>query len=125
MSEAEIQTRAVDYIKLAYPNAKYCATLGGVRVTSFKQRVMLKRTGYVKGVPDLQIMQGRGSYYGMFLEIKKDKKSYPTPEQKIWIEYLNKENYYAVIAKGLTMVLDEIDNYMKMSKTKCCGCNKN
>ena len=100
-----------------YPSARYCASLGGIR-TSFKQAVKAKATGYVKGFPDLQVCvpKGRGDirggvYHGLFLEIKKDKKSYPTKEQKEWIEYLNEQGYCARVVKGLDESIQVIDDY--------------
>ena len=52
--EEEVQKAVVKYLKLRYPKARYCASLGGIR-TSFKQAVKAKATGYVKGFPDLQV----------------------------------------------------------------------
>ena len=80
--EEEVQKSVVTYLKFAYPKARYCASLGGIR-TSFKQAVKAKATGYVKGFPDLQIcvpmergdIEGGGVDHGLFLEIKKDNKS--------------------------------------------------
>ena len=122
--EEEVQKGVVKYLQLKYPKAKYCASLGGIR-TSFKQAVKAKATGYVKGFPDLQIcvpvergVQGDGGgtprggvYHGLFLEIKKDKKSYPTKEQKEWIAYLNEQGYCARVTKGLDESLQVIDDY--------------
>ena len=115
--EEEVQKGVVKYLKLAYPKVRYCASLGGIR-TSFKQAVKAKATGYVKGFPDLQICtpMGRGDieggvYPGLFLEIKKDKKSYATKEQKEWIEYLNEQGYCARVTKGLDESMQVIDDY--------------
>ena len=116
--EEEVQKSVVHYLKLKYPKAWYCASLGGIR-TSFKQAVKAKATGYVKGFPDLQIcvpmergVEGEGGvYHGLFLEIKKDKKSYPTKEQKEWIAYLNEQGYCARVTKGLDESLAVIDAY--------------
>ena len=119
MTEELIQSKAVEYLKLAYPMAKYCASLGGIR-TGFRQATKAKRTGYVKGFPDLFIYQpvkkDERIYCGMAIEIKKAKNSYATADQKQWITHLNNVGYYAVIAKGLPMILDEIDNYLKESE---------
>ena len=81
--EEEVQKGVVRFLKMKYPKARYCASLGGIR-TSFKQAVKAKATGYVKGFPDLQIcvpmergadkeggIEGGGVYHGLFLEIKK------------------------------------------------------
>ncbi|QDP67857.1 MAG: hypothetical protein Unbinned8210contig1002_45 [Prokaryotic dsDNA virus sp.] len=121
--EEEVQKGVVKYLKLMYPSARYCASLGGIR-TSYKQAVKAKATGYVKGFPDLQIcvpmergaieggtLEGGGIYHGLFLEIKKDKKSYPTKEQKEWIAYLNEQGYCARVTKGLDESIEVIDNY--------------
>ena len=115
--EEEVQKGVVKYLKIKYPFAKYCASLGGIR-TSYKQAVKAKATGYVKGFPDLQIcvpmgrgVEGGGIYHGLFLEIKKDKKSYPTKEQKEWIAYLNEQGYCARVTKGIDESIQVIDDY--------------
>ena len=121
--EEEVQKSVVKYLKLKYPKVMYCASLGGIR-TSFKQAVKAKATGYVKGFPDLQIcfpmergeegeggMLRGGGYHGLFLKIKKDKKSYPTKEQKEWVAYLNEQGYCARVTKGLDESLEVIDAY--------------
>ena len=118
-----MQKGVVKYLQLKYPKAKYCASLGGIR-TSYKQAVKAKATGYVKGFPDLQIcfpmergVEGEGGtkrggvYHGLFLEIKKDKKSYPTKEQKEWIAYLNEQGYCARVTKGFDESMQVIDDY--------------
>ena len=116
--EEEVQKAVVKYLKLKYPKIRYCASLGGIR-TSFKQAVKAKATGYVKGFPDLQICmptyeggRGGGGYHGLFLEIKKDKKSYPTKEQKEWIAYLNDVGYCARVTKGVDESIQVIDDYL-------------
>jgi len=52
-----------------------------------------------------------GVYHGLFLEIKKDKKSYPTKEQKEWIAYLNEVGYCARVTKGIDESMQTIDDY--------------
>ena len=91
---------------------KYCASLGGIR-TSYTQAVKAKASGYIKGFPDLQVCYPTSKFYGLFLEIKKDKKSYATKEQKEWVNYLNSVGYYAQVCKGLEDCLDVIDWYLE------------
>ena len=116
--EEEVQKAVVKYLQLRYPKIRYCASLGGIR-TSFKQAVKAKATGYVKGFPDLQICMptrgggmGGGGYHGLFLEIKKDKRCYPTKEQKEWIAYLNDVGYCARVTKGINETVQTIDDYL-------------
>ena len=111
MSESRLQSEVVKYIQLQYPKALYCASLGGIR-TSMTQAVMAKRTGYVKGFPDLFVYEPSpcGKYHGLDLEIK-TLKGRATKEQKEWIEALNERGYKAVIVKGLPDILNCIDSY--------------
>jgi len=111
--EAQVQSSFCTYMKYTYPDVRYCASLGGIR-TSMKQAVLAKKTGYVKGFPDMQILKVNSEYAGLFLEIKADKKSYTSKEQKEWVAYLNEAGYYAKVVKGLEECMDVLDWYMKI-----------
>ena len=69
MSEERLQTEVINWIKLKYPKARYCASLGGI-YTGPRQAIKAKRTGYSRGFPDLQITEARGGYFGLFIELK-------------------------------------------------------
>lgn len=111
--EANVQYKFCIYIQFKYPQLRYCASLGGIR-TSMKQAVLAKKTGYVKGFPDMQICKVNSKYAGLFLEIKADKTCYPSKEQKQWVADLNEEGYYAKVVKGLEECMDVLDWYMKI-----------
>ena len=100
-------------MQFKYPQLRYCASLGGIR-TSMKQAVLAKKTGYVKGFPDMQICKVNSKYAGLFLEIKADKTCYPSKEQKQWVADLNEAGYYAKVVKGLEECMDVLDWYMKI-----------
>jgi hypothetical protein len=109
--EAGVQKSVIDYIKYQYPHVLYCASAGGVR-TSMKQAIKMKATGYVKGVPDLQIFEPVGNYHGLLIEIK-DLKGVVSKEQKQWIKDLNDRGYYATYCKGVESTIKVIDDYFK------------
>jgi len=111
MTEAKLQEAVILYIKLKYPNVRYCASLGGIR-TGIKQARKAKKTGYIKGFPDLQITEARKGYYGLFLELKKDNKAYASKEQKEWIQALNERGYKAQCTKGIDATIEAIDDYL-------------
>lgn len=108
--EAGVQKAVVDYIKYQYPGVLYCASAGGVR-TSMKQAIKMKATGYVKGVPDLQIFEAVGNYHGLLIEIK-DLKGVVSKEQKQWIKDLNDRGYFATYCKGVESTIKVIDDYL-------------
>ena len=112
-TEAQLQKAVVDYIKLQYPNIRYCASLGGIYNKSKAQNRKVPATGYVAGVPDLQITEPNSKFHGLFIEIKLDKKCYPSQYQKDWIKDLNTRGYYAKVCKGFDECIDTIDIYLK------------
>lgn len=116
MSEATLQSNVVKYLKLQYPSIRYCASLGGQYQKYQSQRNRAVSTGYVKGFPDLGIYEGRGGFFGLFLEIK-TKKGYPTKEQKQWLIDLNERGYLAKCIKGFDDIINEIDNYLSLKPT--------
>ena len=116
MTEEKLQIAVVNYIKLKYPKARFCASLGGI-YTGPRQAIKAKRTGYSRGFPDLQICEARGGHFGLFIELK-TLKGRPTAVQRDWINDLNDRGYCAEICKGLDDSLSAIDNYMSKGITK-------
>ena len=110
MSEARLQSEVVKYIGYKYPKARFCASLGGQYQPFQSQRNRARKTGYVKGFPDLFIYEARNGYHGLALEIKTIK-GRATKEQKEWIEALNERGYKAEVVKGLPEILNCIDSY--------------
>lgn len=107
--EAGLQVAVIQYLKMAYPTAIYCASAGGM-FTSMKQAIKMKATGYVKGFPDLQICEPNEKYHGLFIELKTSK-GVASKEQKEWINILNKKGYFASICKGFDEAKEVIDGY--------------
>lgn len=71
----------------------------------------MKRMGLRKGFPDIFIPTARKGFYGLFIELKRDKKSRVSAEQTAWITYLNKQGYKALICYGAAEAINEIEKY--------------
>lgn len=109
-SEANQQEIVVKYLRLSYPKVLYCASAGGMR-TSYLQAIKMKRTGYVKGFPDLFIYEPNQDYKGLAIEMKKEKGGVASPEQKWWQEQLRNRGYASYICKGSKEAIKVIDEY--------------
>jgi len=109
-SEANQQEIVIKYLRLAYPTALYCASAGGMR-TSYLQAIKMKRTGYVKGFPDLFIYEPNQDFHGLAIEMKKEKGGVASPEQKEWQEQLRNRGYASYICKGNEEAIKVIDEY--------------
>lgn len=111
LTEERVQISIVEYLKLQYPNVLFTATMGGQFQKHYSQRLKAKRTGYLKGVSDLLIFEPNKTYKGLFIELKKDKKSYPSKEQKLFIQNALNRGYYAICCKGFDHCREIIDKY--------------
>lgn len=73
----------------------------------------MKRMGLRKGFPDIFIPTARQGFYGLFIELKRDRKSRVSTEQTAWITYLNKQGYKALVCYGAGQAIDEIEKYFR------------
>lgn len=73
----------------------YCASCGGMR-TNIRTAIKMKKSGYKKGFPDMAILEPRGIYKAMFVELKSES-GVVSKEQKQWRDELNKRGYYSII----------------------------
>jgi len=110
--EALIQEAVINYIKAQYPRLLYCASAGGVR-TSMKQAVKMKKTGYVKGFPDIFIYNAKGPFFGLAIEMK-TAKGVMSQSQKDWQAKLINNGYHAVTCKSFDEAKQVIDEYLSL-----------
>lgn len=111
-SEYIEQIQFVNWLEQTYPGILFSSSCGGMR-TSIGTAVKMKRAGYKKGCPDIMIFEPRGQYHGLFIEMKREKKSVISPEQKVWINELNKRNYKAVICYGFEDAKKTVEKYFE------------
>ena len=78
---------------------------------SVSYAAQMKRMGLAKGFPDLFIPVAISGFHGLFIELKRDRKSKATETQKAWIKYLNKAGYRAVVSYGSEEAMREIELY--------------
>lgn len=73
---------------------------------------VLKRAGLKKGVPDLCLPVAKGSFHSLYIEMKKDKKSKPSREQREWLEKLNAAGNLAVVCHSADEAIQTIKEYL-------------
>lgn len=94
-------------IKIVHiPNERKC---------SAAMAASLARQGMRKGFPDNFIVGGRKGFCGLFIELKRAKKSLSrvSPEQREWIRQLNEAGYKAVICYGAEEAKRVISEYFR------------
>ena len=74
----------------------------------------MQRLGMRKGFPDLFFPTPCGGCHGLFIEMKRDKKSRVTAEQKGWLSYLTLRGYVAIVCHGADEAISGINKYFNL-----------
>ena len=110
--EDTLQSICIQWFKTQHPKRMILsipngALLGGNR---FAIIANLKKTGLLKGCPDLFIPETCGEYHGFWIEMK-TKKGKVSPEQTAVIASLKDRGYKAEICYSLEEFIEIVNNY--------------
>jgi hypothetical protein len=121
-SEQDIHIAICQYIKLQYPNVIFTSESSGLRVSMYQAKLLKKmRSG--AGLPDIMIFEPRKSYYGLFLEVKRDNfavykkdggivSNAHIQEQEEVIHRLSQRGYLATFVRGFEDAKAILDYYL-------------
>lgn len=120
-SEASIHLQICTYIRTQYPTVIFTSESSGTRLT-MGQAVKAKKLRSGNKLPDLWILEQRGGFGGLFIELKaepifKKDGSYKTDhiaDQAQVMENLNRKGYSAMFAIGFEDAKKEVDMYMML-----------
>lgn len=76
----------------------------------------LRAEGVKSGVPDLQLALPNDKYHGLFIEMKRSKRSLSkvSEMQKAMIERLNNAGYLALVCYGADEAIEAIKGYLSI-----------
>lgn len=120
--EQDIHIAICTYIKVKYPNVIFTSESSGLRVSMYQAK-LLKKMRSCAGLPDIMIFEPRKSYYGLFLEVKRDNfavykkdggivSNTHIQEQEEIIHRLNQRGYLASFVRGFDDAKALVDYYL-------------
>lgn len=104
ISECRLRRRTHPELLRLYHNP-----LGGSR--GKVEAARMKAEGLRPGVPDYTLPVARGGYHGMYLELKRHDGAM-SPDQRLELEMLWADGYYAVCAWGAGAAMDALLAYL-------------
>lgn len=110
MSEYAMQCEVAAYLR--EKRLLFTSTAGGIAHKKH-QLIRMTRSGYEKGVPDLAVFEARGSYHGLFIEMKTPVGRL-SPYQRAYIKRLNENGFMATTCFSVTHAKDVIDQYVAL-----------
>lgn len=109
---AEVASGRMPELKLLFAIPNFAGRLG--KATAM-HGARLKREGRKKGVPDMLLPIPRGTYHGLFVELKA-KGGRPTPEQREWLHALQDAGYAAHLCVGWEDARQCIESYLQLPR---------
>ena len=114
--ELEEQAMVAQWFNYSYPKHKLIISASGGSRHPL-EAANLKRSGLVRGIPDILVPRPTVTAAGLWIEFKPTTlpgipKARVRPEQKEMIEYLNAQGYIALVCWGFDETTETIRNYM-------------
>lgn len=122
--EESLQIAVSNYIKMQYPNVIFTSESSGIRV-SMGTAVKMKKQRSNHKLPDMIILEPRGRFHGLCLELKKDRNEVFTKKgeyrenehiqkQLETLTQLRELGYFSIFGCGFDETKEIIDFYMNL-----------
>ena len=123
--EFELQKQICNYLEMQYPKVIFLSdTIASCKLTLMQavRNKKIQKNGFK--IPDLLILEPKGNYSGLFIELKNETPFKKDGEikasqkdhlknQAISINLLNSKGYYSCFSWGFEMTKKIIDEYLK------------
>ena len=122
ISENDLHTKVVDYVRRFYPQAKMMAGLGEFQKTS-ALRIEGWQKGYQKGTDDLMIINNHLEFRGFCLEFKNPRGTGSLSDsQDEWLQDLHLNGYKVMVSNDYDAIVKEIAIYFEKVRLACPYC---
>lgn len=114
-TEEQEQAAVIEWAMLMskqFPDLEDIFHIGNGGLRSKSEAVRLKKIGVKPGVSDLFLPAPVGKYHGLWVEMKRQKGGKLSPDQKDWIDRMNRKGYLAVRADGAEEACEIIYKYL-------------
>jgi len=120
--EEKMHQAVCHYLGYQYPGTVFISEASGIRVSA-GMAAKLKKIRSNDTLPDLYILEPRGAYHGLILELKTEEAQIYKKDgtlranehveaQAKTLDKLKKKGYYAAFVQGFDEAKEVIDNYM-------------
>ena len=123
-NEKELHYKVVQLIRNYYPDA-ILVTAMGENQDSEEKRLDSYRKGFMRGTPDLMILDYHRDYNGLCIEFKSPTNNYEVSESQIKMKDKYKKNNYAfLLSNDYDHISKQIHKYMTGVRIPCEYCSK-
>ena len=123
-NETDLHYKVVDLIRRYYPDSILVAGLGENQDTEDKRLDSYKK-GYMRGQPDLMILDYHKDYKGLCIEFKSPTNNYNISEAQLKMKEKYRNNDYAfILSNDYDKITKNIHKYMAGVRIPCKYCTR-
>ena len=123
-NENDLDYKVVDLIRRYYPDSILIAGLGENQDTEDKRLDSYKK-GYMRGQPDLMILDYHKDYKGLCIEFKSPTDNYHVSESQLTMKEKYRNNDYAfILSNDYDKISKNIHKYMAGVRISCKYCTR-
>ena len=123
-NETDLHYKVVDLIRRYYPDSILVAGLGENQDTEDKRLDSYKK-GYMRGQPDLMVLDYHKDYKGLCIEFKSPTNNYHVSKaQYVLMEKYSSNNFIFILSNDHDEICIEVHDYMKGIRVPCKYCIK-
>ena len=123
-NEMDLHTKVVELIRNFYPDSILVPGLGENQDTSEK-RINSWKKGYMRGQPDLMVLNYHNYYKGLCIEFKSPTNNYNISEDQLKMKKKYRDNNYAfILSNDYDKISKLIHKYMAGVRIPCEYCTK-
>ena len=112
MTESQEQRQLIQWCRTD-PKFQYLFHIPNESVGGQGWIIRNRQLGVKAGVPDLFYPVPMHGYHGLFIEMKRERGSYASEEQMIWLTNLRLEGYMAMVCRGYEHARNVIEEYLR------------
>jgi len=109
------QCKLFDWLRSRPDLEPYCWHTANQRACSPQQGRILKRMGVRAGVSDIFLGMAKGTYHGLFIELKAEKGKVSQSQERFIIDMAS-QGYYCAVCYGYEQAKKVIEWYLELKK---------
>ena len=121
-NETDLHTKVVSFLKKRYPYSLLAASLGENQDSPYK-RIDSYQKGYLRGSPDLIVLNLHKHYTGFSIKYKNPNgKGILSPDQSMTLQQYENNGFKTLVSNDYDHIIKEIIEYFRDVRIKCSYC---
>ena len=121
-NETDLHVKVVSFLEKRYPHSLLTVTLGENQDTVHKRIDSFKK-GYIRGSPDLIIINLHKRYSGFCIEFKSPKgNGILSPDQSMMLRQYQNNGFKTLVSNDYDQIIEQVIDYFRDVRIKCSYC---